>query len=237
MNKNPLPFLFWNPRKSFLSPLKNIQFIYYIAKRLNNRGGRSAVFFLGYGRNKAAIVLKKKLCRKNSVFSEISVFFPDKKREKQSCDLKSLHLSLVGFQVRKQGDIFFPWLVTLSRNFVKTLKFDDGGNFRGALLTTIRKIWSKAHVKRSFFNKCRSQLSVFTYVNMKTTVLPYELKLKRQNVRSKRCKRLSSQSVREEEFKLWSFEFLTWKSSILLETTVVSFDIAYPPPKTVECSS
>lgn len=81
-------------------------------------------------------------------FQKYPFSFPDKKRKKQNCDLKSLHLSLVGFQVRKQVyDIFFPWLVTLSSNFAKTLKFDGGGNLRGALLTKIRKIWSKAQVK------------------------------------------------------------------------------------------
>lgn len=52
-----------------------------MAKRLNNRGGRSAVFFLGYGRNKAAIVLKKKLCRKKrfSVFRNILFLFQIRK--------------------------------------------------------------------------------------------------------------------------------------------------------------
>ena len=146
MSKNPSPLLFWNPKKSFLSPLKNKQFIY--CQKLNNRGGRNAVFFLGREHNKAAIVPKKKLCRKKrfSVFRNIRFLFQIRKGKNKAVISNLSILAWLGV-TKTSVRHFFPWLVTLSSNFAKTLKFDGGGNLRGALLTKIRKIWSKAQVK------------------------------------------------------------------------------------------
>ena len=107
MSKNPSPLLFWNPKKSFLSPLKNKQFIY--CQKLNNRGGRNAVFFLRREHNKAAIVPKKKLCRKKrfSVFRNIRFLFQIRKGKNKAV-ISNLSI-LVGFQVRKRVyDIFSP---------------------------------------------------------------------------------------------------------------------------------